>query len=372
MKHRERIQVALNHEMPDRCPMQVSFTPEFARRLSAELVRTKGCDPDALRRPYGLEDALGADMLLAPLGWIRSYYEKDHESPTAAMHVDEWGVGWRDVFYQTRFGTGCYSEMIAHPLAEDAAVETYRPPDPDRPELYATARDLIDRYQDEYWIAGMTVCTIFETAWALRGYERLLTDFLTDPDLAGRILDIPFFYHLAAARKLVELGVDMIWAGDDVGGQNRMLVSPQTWRRFLKPRLAAFIAALKQMNAGLKIAYHTDGCVYPIIPDLVEIGIDVLNPIQPQSMDPEKLKLEYGRHLSFWGTIDIQQTLPFGTPEDVRNEVLQRLRTVGTGGGLILGPTHNVQLDTPMENFWAMIRTITETPRNSSGSVMNC
>jgi len=207
----------------------------------------------------------------------------------------------------------------------------------------------------------MTVCTIFETAWALRGYERLLTDFVLNPELAERILDIPFHYHLAAAQKLVDLGVDMIWTGDDVGTQNRMLMSPATWRRFLKPRLAAFIASLKQKNARLKIAYHTDGCVYPIIPDLIEIGVDVLNPIQPQSMDPEKLKREYGGRLCFWGTIDIQQTLPFGTADEVKAEVLARLRTVGQNGGLILGPTHNVQLDTPMENFWSLVKTVTET-----------
>jgi uroporphyrinogen-III decarboxylase len=154
----------------------------------------------------------------------------------------------------------------------------------------------------------------------------------------------------------------MIWAGDDVGTQHRMLISPAVWRRFLKPRLASFIASLKQRSAGLKIAYHTDGCVYPIIPDLIEIGIDVLNPVQPQSMDPEKLKREYGIRLCFWGTIDIQHTLPYSTPADVSAEVLERLRTVGKNGGLIMGTTHNVQLDPPMENFWALVKTITGTP----------
>jgi uroporphyrinogen decarboxylase len=364
MKHRDRVQAALNHEVPDRCPMQISFTPEFAARLRSELgqASTTARNPHGRRDTFELECALDEDLLLAPLGWIKPSYVKDQNDDQAAPYPDEWGVRWRDIQYQTRFGTGCYTEMISHPLAEDAAIETYRPPDPTRPELYEEAQNLVRLYKEEYWITGMTVCTIFETAWALRGYEQLLTDFVINPELAERILDIPFHYHLAAARKLADLGVDMIWTGDDVGTQNRMLMSPQTWRRFLKPRLAAFIAALKQKNAHLKIAYHTDGCVYPIIPDLIEIGMDVLNPIQPQSMDPEKLKREYGRHLCFWGTIDIQETLPFGTPDDVKAEVLKRLRTVGQGGGLILGPTHNVQLDTPMENFWALVKTITETP----------
>jgi uroporphyrinogen-III decarboxylase len=107
--------------------------------------------------------------------------------------------------------------------------------------------------------------------------------------------------------------------------------------------------------------------IYPIIPDLIEIGLDVLNPIQPACMDPVRLKREYGDKLSFWGSIDEQHTLPFGTPADVRREVLTRLDTIGKGGGLIIGPTHFVQLDTPMENFNTMIETITRTPYPGSG-----
>jgi uroporphyrinogen-III decarboxylase len=164
------------------------------------------------------------------------------------------------------------------------------------------------------------------------------------------------------------MGVDMIWIGDDVGTQDRMLMSPAHWRRFLKPRMAHFIERIKNINPRLKVAYHTDGCVYPIIPELIEIGVDVLNPIQPASMDPAQLKREYGDRLCFWGTIDEQWTLPFGGPDDVRSEVLRRLRTIGKGGGLILGPTHHVQLDTPVENFWAMVHTITETPYDSAAT----
>jgi uroporphyrinogen decarboxylase len=359
MKHRDRVLAALHHETPDRCPMQISFTPEFAARLRADL----GMAPEPAGRhcagqPFELERALGEDLLLLPVGFVNSSYQEHSDGKHASFRIDEWGVSWRTIDYQTRFGTGSYTEMSSHPLSDDPAIETYRPPDPDRPELYQEAARLIREFGGEYWMVGMTVCTIFETAWALRGYDRLLMDFVLHPDLAGRILDIPFRYHLAAAHRLVDLGVDMIWAGDDVGAQSRMLLSPAAWRKFLKPRLAAFIGSLKQKRAGLKIAYHTDGCVYPILEDLIEIGVDVLNPVQPGSMDPEKLKRAYGDRLSFWGTIDIQRTLPRGTPEEVRAEVMTRLETVGRGGGLILGPTHNVQLDTPMENFWAMVKAI--------------
>jgi uroporphyrinogen-III decarboxylase len=154
----------------------------------------------------------------------------------------------------------------------------------------------------------------------------------------------------------------MIWIGDDVGSQRTMLISPSMWRRFLKPRMANFISEIKSINPHLKVAYHSDGMIYQIIPELIEIGVDVLNPIQPACMDPARIKKEFGDRICFWGTIDEQNTLPFGTPEEVRGEVLLRLKTIGKDGGLILGPTHNVQLDTPMENFWAMIHTIHQSP----------
>jgi uroporphyrinogen-III decarboxylase len=123
--------------------------------------------------------------------------------------------------------------------------------------------------------------------------------------------------------------------------------------------MAEFISSLKSINPQVKIAYHSDGNIESIIPDLIEIGVDVLNPVQPACLDPAKLKQQYGDKLCFWGTIDEQYTLPFGTPEQVNAEVEQRLETVGFDGGLILAPTHHVQLDTPLENFWTMVRAIT-------------
>ena len=154
----------------------------------------------------------------------------------------------------------------------------------------------------------------------------------------------------------------MIWMGDDVGMQTGMLISPRTWRRFFKPRMASFIAELKVINPQVKVAYHSDGDISAIIPDLIEIKLDVLNPIQPACMDPAELKQKYGDRLCFWGSMDEQYTLPFGSAEAVRAEVLTRLNTLGKNGGLILGPTHHVQLDTPMENFWAIVNTITQAP----------
>jgi uroporphyrinogen decarboxylase len=365
MKHRERVLTALNHQEPDRCPMQVSFTPEFAARLEADLqLKGQGLhNPHGGGNTYELERLLDEDMLLTSVGWVNGYYQDGYQA--VDRYQDEWGVIWRTVEYETPFGMGRYTEPFGHPLEQDQALESYLPPDPNRPELYREAQRVVEQYKDEYWIVGVTPTTIFETAWALRGYEQLLLDLASRPDLANRILDIPWSYHKTVTQRLVKLGVDMIWLGDDVGGQNAMLMSPRMWRQYFKPRMADLIASLRLINPQIKIAYHTDGVVFPIIPDLIEIGLDVLNPIQPAAMDPVRLKNEFGRDLCFWGSLDIQQTLPFGTPAQVKAEVLTRLKSIGRQGGLVIGPTHNIQLDTPLENFWAMLDTIRETQYKS-------
>ncbi len=362
MKHRDRVLTALSHTEPDRCPMQISFTPEFAERLEVDLqIRGQGLhNPHGGGNTYALERLLDEDMLLTSVGWVNGYYQPGYQNLPG--YQDEWGVTWKVVDYTTPFGKGKYTEPFGHPLAEDSAIGGYIPPDPSRAGLYTEAERVLQEFKDEYWIVGVTPTTIFETAWALRGLKQLIMDMAMDPVKASAILDIPFNYHKVVTQKLVELGVDMIWLGDDVGGQNAMLMSPKMWRSYLKPRMAELIASMRSLNPAIKVAYHTDGVVYPIIPDLIEIGVDVLNPVQPLAMDPAKLKHEYGDRLCFWGTLDIQRTLPFGTPREVQAEILTRLKTIGQGGGLVIGPTHNLQLDTPLENFWAMVNTIRETP----------
>jgi len=362
LRHRERVITALERKKPDRCPMQISFTPEFALRLRKDLGQASVSqhNPHGGGNTYELERVLDEDMLLTSVGWANSYYQVDCEPGEG--YTDEWGVEWMAAEYETKFGKGKYTEIMKHPLAEDSAIDAYQPPDPNRPELYTEAERVVKEYKDEYWIVGVTVTTIWETAWALRGLERMLMDLMLNPNLANRILEIPYQYHLAAAKKLVQIGVDMIWVGDDVGTQREMLIAPEQWRKIFKPKMANFISTLRQINPNIKIAYHSDGNVYRIIPDLIEIGLDVLNPIQPPSMDPAKVKKDFGDKLCFWGTMDEQHTLPFGKPADVEKEVKKRLKTIGNNGGLIIGPTHNVQLDTPLENFWAMVNTIRETP----------
>ncbi|MGQ9472460.1 MAG: uroporphyrinogen decarboxylase family protein, partial [Candidatus Caldatribacteriaceae bacterium] len=324
---KERVLVSLSHREPDRVPIQASFTPEFARRLRQHL----GLDLPGEDNPHGgkahdLEVVLGLDIIQYSVGIANSYYWKEQDE-----YVCEWGIRWKRVPYTTPFGIGYYTEIAEHPLFQDEALIWYTPPSPHREELYTPLLDILEEFGKTHYILGVTVCTIFEGAWYLRGMEKLLLDMVTDEERANQILDIPFHFHLEAAKKLVSMGVDGIWLGDDVGTQRGMLLSPELWRKYLKPRLATICQEVKKINPSVQIAYHTDGNVYPIVDELVEIGIEVLNPVQPRAMDPGSLKKRYGKNLSFWGSIDEQYTLPFGSQEEVKREVLERLMILGEG-----------------------------------------
>jgi uroporphyrinogen decarboxylase len=168
MNHRERIVTALSHRQTDRCPMQISFTPEFAHRLRQEMNLVSGSEhnPHGGGNPYDLEISLDQDMLLTSVGWANSYY---HDGD----YVDEWGVGWHSTNYYTHFGNCRYPEIAVHQLADDAKLRSYCPPDPNRPSLYGESIRVIKTYGKEYWVVGVTVTTIFETAWALRGLEQM-------------------------------------------------------------------------------------------------------------------------------------------------------------------------------------------------------
>lgn len=244
--------------------------------------------------------------------------------------------------------------MVESTRLED--FENYPMPDFDAPYriegMAEQARKLLDA---GLCLVGPLETTIFEVAWQIRGYERLMMDFHENPDIADCLLDRITKLSVYRARQYARHGADLIRLGDDVGMEDRLMMSPAVWRRFLKGRLASVIAAARQEKPDILICYHSDGFVEPILGDLIEIGVDVLNPVQPECMDPAKLKRQYGDRLSFWGTIGIQHTLPFGTPADVEAEVRTRIETVGKGGGLLLSPTHVLAPEVPHENIRAMV-----------------
>ena len=341
MNPKQRLAAALAHEEPDRCPLDLWLTPEVEAALKLE----RGIDD-----PFELRVALGHDLLLKIVGQVASFYLSDE-----AEYVDAWGILWRRMEFPG--GQGSYTEMVGHPLAgEDSRLASYRPPDPNEPTQYAGVAELVARWGGTHAIVGGVLGSAFEGPWYLRGMDQFLTDMLLNKDYAHALIDLVADWNLAAGLKLVELGVDLILAGDDVGVQDRMLISPELFREFVKPRYGRLFSAYKKANPRLRIATHICGYIEPILDDLVETGVDILNPVQPLAMDPARLKKRYGKTLSFWGAVDDQKVLPLGSPEEVEAEVRLRLGQLAPGGGYILCSSHNVQPGTPMANIRAFYR----------------
>lgn len=355
MTPKQRVQKALNHELTDRYPFQATFTPEFADRLRREFGLPEHFSEPHHREWYGyeLECLTGQDALQAGVGWFTNYYLKDSD------YTDEWGVEWKIDYYDTPYGRGYYTNIKNNPLKDDdTKAMTYKAPDPDREELYTVLQRLLYDFGKEYYIIGRVHCTIFESAWALRGLETLMMDMYINPDLTNHILDETSSYHKNVAMNMAKMGVDMIWLGDDMGAQNGLMIDPELWKQYFKPRMADIIHTIKSINPNIKVAYHSDGCNYAIIPDLIEIGLDVLNPIQTECMDPGILKDNYGDKLSFFGGIAVQSTLPMGKREDILYEFDMLKNTLGRGGGWLCAPTHHIQMDTPIDNFFTLLEAI--------------
>jgi uroporphyrinogen decarboxylase len=349
MNHKERLLTAINHEEPDRVPLCAWYTPEaeqtVLRHLGVESDKTMMYNDTGGPLPILMDH----DFLISWVGPCNGYYASPDEE-----YTDEWGIGWKWFKYGTG---GSYTEMVRHPLEDIVDPADFSMPDFTGEDRYGGARRLVAQYGKEYGIMGGCACTLFELAWYLRGMEKVLMDMVSNKDFMNAYLDKLMTWIDQAGTRMVGLGVDIIWIGDDFGTQDRMLISPALFREFFKPRYAQLFGKWKAINPQVKIAFHSDGNIYPIIPDLIEVGLDILNPVQPKSMDPARLKKAYGDKLSFWGTVDIQEVMPFGTPEDVANEVKLRIRTVGKGGGLIISPAHNLQSQTPLQNILTFYET---------------
>ncbi len=348
MTHKERLLASINHEEPDRVPICVWYTPEAEQKVLRHL-GVNSTQTETYKAAGGpLPILMDHDFLISWVGPCTSFYADPSEE-----YTDEWGIRWR--WFKTPTG-GSYTEIVRHPLADLKDPRDYTLPDFTRADRYDGVRRLIADYGREYGIMGGAACTLFELSWYLRGLQQVLLDLVAEKDFMHAYLDHLLRWIQATGSRLVELGVDIIWIGDDFGTQDRMLLAPGLFREFFKPRYARLFADWKEINPSVKIAFHSDGNIYPIIGDLIEIGLDILNPVQPKSMDPAKVKRDFGKHLTLWGTVDIQEVLPFGKPADVVNEVKLRMRTTGKGGGLMLAPAHNIQPEVPLENILAFYR----------------
>ncbi len=273
------------------------------------------------------------------------------------IRLDEaWGVGYKS-------GSVAHFSHMQHPMRNFetlAEFQSYPYPDPltEFDWLQTKKRFAEIKQGDKLAVACMEM-TIFEIAWYLRGMETFMVDMLLNPDLAHYHLDRISAINREKAKQYALAGCDILRLGDDVSTQLAMMMKLETWQEFIKPRLAAVIASAKSVNPNLLVFYHGDGNCQEIFPELIEIGVDILNPVQPECMDPVKVKKQYGDKLSFWGTLGTQTTMPFGTPDDVKQVCKTMIREVGKSGGLVLSPTHLLEPEVPWANIEAFLEVVT-------------
>jgi uroporphyrinogen decarboxylase len=264
-------------------------------------------------------------------------------------------------------GSVAHFTHIISPLRHAARldqIEAYPLPDFTQPECHAHLADQVAaHHRAGQAVLGRMTCTLFEFAWQIRGMEEFLSDLCERYEWAEALVEKFLRIRLFQAAKLAEAGVDILCLGDDVGMQTGMMISPAVWRRLFKGRMARLIETARAIKPDILTFYHSDGDVRAIVPELIEIGLDILNPVQPECVDPAEMKRLYGDRLSFWDTIGTQSTFPFGTPEDMRRVVRERIATVGRGGGLYLGPTHSIEPEVPWENIVAFVEAAREYGR---------
>ena len=349
MDSHERVMAALNHRRPDRPPLNYFGTPETTDKLLSHLkLETK-------------EDLLcyfGADMrYVAP-----SYVGPDTFSGMFGFGTggtDMWGIGWQEA--SNRYCT--YFEPVHHPLAAAKTVrdiEDYSWPELDWLSVSHMEDDIREINKDERKAIVLSVGSFVEIAWTLRGLEQFLMDMVERPAIVEALLTRVTGFCKEISTRAVEAaqgGIDIVWSAGDVGMQTGMIMSPERWRQQIKPFHRELIEPFKRM--GLRTRYHTDGSVLPIIEDLIEMGLDLLDPIQPDTpgMDAENLNARFGGRLSFYGGVDTQKLLPYGTASEVEEEVLRLIRVLGANGGYVVAASNAVQPDVPIENIMALYLT---------------
>jgi uroporphyrinogen decarboxylase len=209
--------------------------------------------------------------------------------------------------------------------------------------------------------------TVWEASWYLRSMEGLMMDMMMEDEKATALLDRITDFACAKAEAYAGAGVDILSLGDDIGTQNSIMIDVGLWECWLKPRLSRVIESARRINPDMLIFYHSCGYVIPFIDPLIEVGVDILNPIQPECMNFDEVHDRFGDRLSFWGTIGTQELLPFGTADEVRKVCLSRLRKCGEKGGLCIGPTHLVEPEVPWENLLAIQQAVLEFENRNSG-----
>ena len=330
LTQKERMCRALWRKPVDRLPVQTNYTPVMEKKLM-EFFHVPAKD---------LPARLGNHLLRVDLTYSKRV-NADNK-----VGFDWWGAGW-----DTQ--TEGYWHAFA-PLAETDDLAKFRWPDPNEPGLLEGATKSLAGDQGRHFTAPNFGMCLFERAWSLRGFDALLMDLVEQPEWVAELLDRITEIQVAVARRFVRLGVDGGYFGDDYGAQRGMLFSPAIWRQLFKPRLARMFAVFRE--AGLPVILHSDGDIWAILPDLVDIGLTCLNPVQPEVLEHGRLFREFGRHLSFYGGISTQTVMPSGAPAQIKAATTACIRELAPDNtGLILGPSHRMQSDIPVQNVAVML-----------------
>ena len=335
MTHKERMQNVIRYRSVDHIPTQINYTGEMGRKLAKYFQRSEA----------DLPAFLGNHMIRVDIDHPMRFNENRR------VKFDWWGVGF-DTQEEGYFAA-------VSPLKENPNLDQYSWPDPTNATLFEKARKILQEKGQEYFITPNFGFVLFERAWTLRGFEQFFMDMSTDPDYTGELLDRITEIQLQLIHQFIALGIDGGYFGDDYGAQKHMLFSPRMWRTYIKPRLAKLFAPF--VERGLPILMHSDGQIQPILPDLVEIGLNVLNPVQPEVLDHAWLVENFKGKLAFYGGLSTQTTLPYGTPEEVKQAVSDCVSILAPEGtGLLLAPSHRMMTDIPMENISAMLEAFAE------------
>jgi uroporphyrinogen decarboxylase len=337
MTSKERVQMAINHEEPDKVPLDSWIAPEVADRL-VEILHV-----DTVEDPFALRKKLGNDLLYRIVGFCEGFSTIHDESKKIGhnLYQDDFGIQWS---FKSQ-DHGGYCEIAAHPLADIKSYDIYRWPDPlvVSKQGLEENRALIQREGREYGIIGAVACSMLEGAWYLRGLENFLIDLASNRDFVNDLLDHTMQHSLILSKELVQMGVDILWWGDDFSMETGPLMHPDLFRELLVPRYARAFEELRSIDRSVKIAFHCDGNVEWALDDLVEIGVDIINPLQPDVNDTAAVKRRYGKELSVWGNVDTRNVMSEGSVLDVIEEVKRTIRTLAPGGGHLLCSNHTIQ-----------------------------
>ncbi|HHW09249.1 MAG TPA: hypothetical protein GXX29_04690 [Firmicutes bacterium] len=337
----------VSHEAPDRILYKASFSDDLTRRLVEYIGHER------IHEHFGFWTPVFVSPRAKPTEPPKekfARYWRNRDLPEGTT-INAYGVASVPSGYYHFWG-------YLSPLAEAeslAEIESYPLPEfiDTESEIERLREQVKQRHAKGQVVAG-SVGHIFEIAWQIRGYEQFITDLVVNPSWAQCLLERVGEMALKKAKAAAAAGVDYLHCGDDVADQRSLMFAPDIWRRFMLSQWRQVWQEARRINPDILIWYHSDGNIIDIIPDLIDAGLNILNPLQPECLDIDKVYRLYGSVLTFDGTIGTQSTMPFGTPQDVEKRVAGVIQAYGRSGGLIISPTHLLEPDVPVENVVAL------------------